>query len=94
MPLQEEEGNCLDDDSCGDDGAEGSQLRFCGLYGIQLKGQLRFGAGFADRAFFFVSQGLNPAFPADAPHMERTDFQRPNREFGRTAAADTFLCHF
>ena len=31
---------------------------------------------------------------ADAPHMERTDFQRPDREFGRTAAADTILCHF
>ena len=35
MPLQEEEGNRLDEDARGDDGAEGDQLRFCGLYGFQ-----------------------------------------------------------
>ena len=93
MPLQEEEGDRLNENARGGHGAEGGQLRFRGLHRIQGEGQLRLCAGFTDRAFLFVAQGLHPAFAAHAPHMERPDLQRPDRIRGLPAAADTLLFH-
>ena len=48
---------------------------------------------FTDAAFLFAAQGLYPAFPADAAHMERADFQCADGIRGRAPAADAFFFH-